>query len=54
MIIREIIIKYLKENEYDGLYHRFGVEEPHCKCTIDEICEVLYDDCQPFKNKDKK
>jgi hypothetical protein len=43
MKIRDIVIKYLKENNFDGLYN----EEEDCACLIDNIgvCEDLYPDC---------
>lgn len=47
MSVQDIIINYLKENEYDGL--RYGND---CVCMLDDVCPCgeLSLNCEPFKN----
>jgi len=42
MTVKEIVIKYLKENSYDGLYNENG-----CGCDIENLveCESECDEC---------
>lgn len=44
MIVLDIIINYLKENGYDGLYHN-----GECGCELGDICpcEEIQLDCRP-------
>lgn len=45
MTVKEIIVKYLKENGYDGLYHL------NCNggCTVEDLfpCGEISRDCEP-------
>lgn len=44
MTVKEIIEKYLKDNNYDGLYY-----PGECACKLDDLmpCEDCNFDCQP-------
>ncbi len=44
MNVLDIIVNYLKENNYDGLYY-----ENECSCLLDDICPCgeLSLNCQP-------
>lgn len=47
--VKEIVMEYLKNNNYDGLVHESG-----CGCGIDKIgdCEALSETCQAaYKQK---
>jgi hypothetical protein len=46
MNVKEIIKKYLEENEYDGLYYNDGES---CGCYIDELmpCDSVSPNCVP-------
>jgi len=45
MSIKEIIIKYLKDNNYDGLYNAWS----ECACEIADLapCVQMESDCEP-------
>jgi hypothetical protein len=45
MKCKEIIIKYLKENNFDGLCN----PEMECGCGLDDSCPCCYgiDECEP-------
>jgi len=45
MTAKEIIIKYLTDNGYDGLYNN----DDDCGCGIDDLlpCGASPDDCKP-------
>jgi len=45
MTVKEIIVKYLKENGYDGLRHPDG----ECGCEINDLgpCDGTLDNCEP-------
>jgi hypothetical protein len=45
MNVKEIIEKYLRENEFDGLFHA----DSECACLIDDLCpcEDRFDGCEP-------
>jgi len=45
MTVKDIIIEYLKNNGYDGLYNRWG----QCACLIDDLvpCCGGIDECEP-------
>ncbi len=47
MTVKEIIIKYLKENNYDGLCCR------GCGCSVDDLfpCGESFADCIPAKKR---
>jgi len=44
MTVKEIIIKYLKENGYGGLCHTGG----ECCCKVEGLfpCEALHENCE--------
>lgn len=44
MTVKEIIVKYLKENGYDGLFEPDG----ECGCRIDDLipCSELNEHCE--------
>ena len=50
MNCKEIVVKYLKENDYDGLFNK----QFECGCSIDNLfpCECTLEECVPvyFRN----
>ena len=44
MTVKEIVVKYLKDNGYDGLY-----DEMDCGCLIDDFapCDSIGAECMP-------
>jgi len=52
MTIEEIVVKYLKDNKFDGLCNPDG----ECGCNLDEIfpCDGYVPDCKPaYEIEDK-
>ena len=48
MDLKEIVLKYLEENKFDGLYR-----SESCACRIDDImpCDEPLADCEPGRIK---
>jgi len=50
MNVKDIVLKYLKDNNYDGLFNSFG----ECGCTVEDLspCDALNEVCEPgYKEK---
>ncbi len=45
LTVKKIVIKYLKDNKYDGLYSTSG----DCGCEINNLapCGEMFGDCEP-------
>ena len=50
MTAKEILIEWLKEHNYDGLWH----QDTECGCMIDDLmpCESWCGDCTPGHKQD--